>query len=130
VNSDNTRKQVMPGHEQWGSGGGYEPYVARWSRVVAKAFVGWLDPAPDARWLDIGCGTGSLSSAIFENARPAAVRGVDPSPQYGNLPAGVSRTHARSLQWQTLTAFPPTPSCTTMPFPAWSSTFSRIPQPR
>lgn len=30
--------------ENWGSGGPYEQYVGRWSRKVAREFLGWLTP--------------------------------------------------------------------------------------
>jgi SAM-dependent methyltransferase len=68
--------------EQWGAASGYEPYVGRWSRLVARRFVDWLAPGQDARWIDIGCGTGALTEAILGAARPASVRGVDPSRHY------------------------------------------------
>ena len=28
-------------------GDAYEPYVGRWSRLVAREFVGWLNVPPD-----------------------------------------------------------------------------------
>ena len=33
----------MPGSQLWASGDAYEPYVGRWSRLVAGPFVDWLD---------------------------------------------------------------------------------------
>ncbi|MGH2777013.1 MAG: class I SAM-dependent methyltransferase [Actinomycetota bacterium] len=72
----------MPADDQWGRGGGYEPYVGRWSRLVATRFIDWLASAPGGRWLDIGCGTGALTETILGAARPALVRGVDPSEEY------------------------------------------------
>jgi ubiquinone/menaquinone biosynthesis C-methylase UbiE len=67
------------GTDPWGAADRYEPYVGRWSRLVAQDFVGWLGIAPGARWLDVGCGTGALSSAIIRAAAPAELRGVDPA---------------------------------------------------
>jgi SAM-dependent methyltransferase len=66
----------------WTHGEGYESYVGRWSRQVARAFLSWLDLPPGGRWLDIGCGTGSLSEVIVEAVAPAEVVGIDPSPDY------------------------------------------------
>jgi SAM-dependent methyltransferase len=66
----------------WASGEAYEPYVGRWSRLVAAEFVDWLDLPADRRWLDVGCGTGALSSVIAARCEPAAVLGVDPSEAY------------------------------------------------
>ena len=58
----------------WASGAAYEPYVGRWSRLVAREFLEWLAVPPDSRWLDVGCGTGALSQTILEVASPSAVK--------------------------------------------------------
>ncbi len=63
----------------WATGEAYEPYVGRWSRLVAPEFVRWLAPAIERDWIDVGCGTGELTKAILEHAHPRSVRGVDPS---------------------------------------------------
>jgi hypothetical protein len=44
----------------WASGDAYEPYVGRWSRLVAREFVKWIGVASKKQWLDVGCGTGAL----------------------------------------------------------------------
>jgi SAM-dependent methyltransferase len=66
----------------WASGAAYEPYVGRWSRLVAPEFLSWLAVPPGGRWLDVGCGTGALSATILEHAAPREVVGIDPSPGY------------------------------------------------
>lgn len=63
----------------WAAGEIYEPYVGRWSRLVAAEFLGRLGVPAGARWLDVGCGTGALSGAILDRCAPASVLGVDPS---------------------------------------------------
>ena len=68
--------------DTWTAGNRYEPYVGRWSRLVAAEFVPWVGVAPGARWLDVGCGTGALTAAILRLAEPARVIGVDPSSAY------------------------------------------------
>jgi SAM-dependent methyltransferase len=65
--------------EVWASGLAYEPYVGRWSRLVAREFLDWLNVLPDSRWLDVGCGTGALSQTILALAAPGAVKGIDRS---------------------------------------------------
>src|SRR5688572_3402832 len=61
----------------WSAGEAYEPYVGRWSRLVAAEFVDWLAVPKDARWLDVGCGTGALSAAILARGTPRHVVGID-----------------------------------------------------
>ena len=68
--------------EVWASGAAYEPYVGRWSRLVARELLSWLAVPPGSRWLDVGCGTGALSQTILELAAPRRVRGIDPSAGY------------------------------------------------
>ena len=63
----------------WAAGDLYEPYVGRWSRLVAREFLGWLAVPAQTEWLDVGCGTGALSRTILELADPLHVHGVDPS---------------------------------------------------
>jgi SAM-dependent methyltransferase len=68
-----------PPSDTWASGERYEPYVGRWSRLVAPRFVAWLDQPAGLRWLDVGCGTGALTEAVLHDAAPSSVLGVDPS---------------------------------------------------
>ena len=66
----------------WADGDAYEPYVGRWSRLVALAFLDWLAVSPGRRWLDVGCGTGALTEAILQVADPRSVRGIDAAEGY------------------------------------------------
>jgi ubiquinone/menaquinone biosynthesis C-methylase UbiE len=70
------------GVDRWDSGDAYEPYVGRWSRLVAREFVRWLTVPSASRWLDVGCGTGALIQTILEHAAPSEVVGTDPSAAY------------------------------------------------
>jgi SAM-dependent methyltransferase len=65
--------------EVWAAGDAYEPYIGRWSRLVARELLAWLAPAPGGRWLDVGCGTGALGAAVLAAADPATLVGLDPS---------------------------------------------------
>jgi ubiquinone/menaquinone biosynthesis C-methylase UbiE len=63
----------------WAEHAAYEAYIGRWSRRVAAAFVPRLGVPPGRRWLDVGCGTGSLAAAVLAAAEPSEVVGADPS---------------------------------------------------
>ncbi|MFT3891573.1 MAG: hypothetical protein QM730_08075 [Anaerolineales bacterium] len=52
----------MEKKDVWASGEKYEPYVGRWSRLVAKEFLEWVNAPVGIRWLDVGSGSGALSS--------------------------------------------------------------------
>src|SRR5688572_5907814 len=67
------------GAVRWASGDLYEPYVGRWSRLVAPAFLAWLDAPAGLDWLDVGCGTGVVPGAIAEGCLPRRIAGIDPS---------------------------------------------------
>jgi ubiquinone/menaquinone biosynthesis C-methylase UbiE len=66
----------------WASGAGYECYVGRWSKLVAWQFLAWLNAPLDAKWLDVGCGTGILSQSIIDAMNPQTVLGIDFSEAY------------------------------------------------
>jgi SAM-dependent methyltransferase len=66
-------------NDVWASGDAYEPYIGRWSRLVARQFVAWLGVPPNKDWLDVGSGTGALCEVILAGASPRQVMGVDPS---------------------------------------------------
>ena len=65
--------------DTWTTGAAYEPFVGRWSRLVAREFLAWLAVPPGGHWLDVGSGTGALSQVILETADPRAVKGIDRS---------------------------------------------------
>ncbi len=68
-----------PSGEVWTVGAAYESYVGRWSRLVAGELLRWLGVPAGARWLDVGCGTGTLAQAVLAHAAPRGVLGVDRS---------------------------------------------------
>lgn len=65
--------------DRWWSGDAYEPYVGRWSRLVAREFLAWLDAPAGLDWLDVGCGTGALAEAVSGRCAPRRLAGIDPS---------------------------------------------------
>lgn len=66
-------------HDAWSAGDSYNRYMGRWSRQIAPLFLNWFDAPADADWLDVGCGTGALSTAILSSCSPRSVVSIDPS---------------------------------------------------
>lgn len=69
-------------NDRWVAGDAYEAYMGRWSRRLAGAFVEWLKPARSANWLELGCGTGALTSAILDRCEPASIVACDQSAPF------------------------------------------------
>jgi ubiquinone/menaquinone biosynthesis C-methylase UbiE len=59
----------------------YERFMGRWSRAIGERFLAWLGAPADARWLDVGCGTGAFSELILKRCAPKSLTGIDPSPE-------------------------------------------------
>jgi SAM-dependent methyltransferase len=68
--------------DKWETGAAYEAYMGRWSRPLARVFVEWLHPIPSAHWLEVGCGTGALTSTICDLCEPASIIACDPSEPF------------------------------------------------
>lgn len=66
-------------HDAWSAGQSYDEYMGRWSRAIADSFLEWLDVPAGLAWLDVGCGTGALTSAVLARCAPSLIIGVDPS---------------------------------------------------
>ncbi len=66
-------------HDAWQAGDHYDAYMGRWSRRIAPRFLDWLDASSDLDWLEVGCGTGALSSDIVERCRPRSLMAIDQS---------------------------------------------------
>jgi SAM-dependent methyltransferase len=75
--------------DRWLAGDAYEEYMGRWSRRLARAFVEWVRPTPSANWLEIGCGTGALTSTICSLCEPASIVACDSSESF----VGHAREH-------------------------------------
>lgn len=91
----------------WAIGAAYEPYIGRWSRLVAPEFLAWLNAPANAGWLDVGCGSGALSEAILAHAAAARICAIDASPGFvayarariDDPRAELAVADARALPW-------------------------------
>lgn len=86
--------------DRWAAGSTYEDFMGRWSRRLAPRFVSWLGTSSGVHWLDVGCGTGSLTSAICRDAHPASVVGCDPAEPF----IAFAREHSRDSRVTFVTA--------------------------
>jgi SAM-dependent methyltransferase len=68
--------------DSWQSGNAYDQFMGRWSALVASKFLSWLAVPPAVRWLEVGCGTGSLTRLILETSRPRDIVAVDSSGEF------------------------------------------------
>lgn len=66
-------------HDAWNAGDSYDAYMGRWSREIAVRFLDWLGADDNLDWLDVGCGTGALSSTILSQCNPRSLIGIEQS---------------------------------------------------
>jgi len=69
-------------NDSWRSGIAYERFMGRWSTLVAQKFLDWLAVPPARSWLDVGCGTGSLTKRILESHQPKEIISIDSSSDF------------------------------------------------
>ncbi len=67
--------------DRWTSGFDYDRWMGRWSRLLAHEFLNWLQLPSGLRWIDVCCGSGMLTEAIFQGNAPARMAGIDASSQ-------------------------------------------------
>jgi ubiquinone/menaquinone biosynthesis C-methylase UbiE len=65
--------------KMFATGSGYERFMGRWSRILARAHVAFAGVRDGDRVLDVGAGTGSLASAVAAVNKRGEVVGIDPS---------------------------------------------------
>jgi SAM-dependent methyltransferase len=68
-------------YKKWDTAEAYEPFVGRWSHLVAPRFLLWSRAKHGGDFLEVGCGTGALSQAIVDYGARKLV-GIDASPAY------------------------------------------------
>src|SRR6188474_3171792 len=69
-------------NDSWLSGIAYERFMGRWSTLVAQKFLSWLAISPTRNWLDVGCGTGSLTKIILDSYQPKEIIAIDSSGDF------------------------------------------------
>jgi SAM-dependent methyltransferase len=92
-------------------GAAYERFMGRWSRAAGARFLDWIDPPPQARWLDVGCGTGAFTQLVSERCQAAAIVAIDPAAAQiayarRTLDAGLVEFHiaaGETMPWQDAT---------------------------
>jgi SAM-dependent methyltransferase len=83
--------------------------MGRWSRRLADRFLAWLAAPPEAAWLEIGCGTGALTSRILALTQPRSVAACDRSPAFVTHTRGTVRDPRLSVLQAESPRFPPHP---------------------
>lgn len=64
---------------QYNDGVAYEESIGKWSQAAGLAFLQWLEPSSNQRWIDVGCGNGAFTELIVEQCDPFSIVGIDPS---------------------------------------------------
>jgi len=60
----------------------YDRFMGRYSRLLSRQLADYASVRSGQRVLDVGCGTGALTSELVARLGPAAVAGVDPSEPF------------------------------------------------
>src|SRR5204863_705234 len=60
----------------------YAAFMGRFSAPLGHLFVDAAGVTPGQRALDVGCGTGALTSPLVQRLGPSAVAAVDPSEAF------------------------------------------------
>ena len=86
--------------DNWAAGNLYEPYVGRWSRLVAKDFLQWLALPAQLDWLDVGCGTGALTQTILQaDCNREASRGSTLRPDLSTMQRRIPAIRESHSKW-------------------------------
>jgi SAM-dependent methyltransferase len=79
-------------------GDGYELQMGRWSRRLAPLLIEFAGIGGSVRVLDVGCGTGNLSSCLAQNPEIVRISGLDISQAY--IEHAIHRNGDRRLDFQ------------------------------
>jgi ubiquinone/menaquinone biosynthesis C-methylase UbiE len=65
----------------------YDDFMGRFSVPLAHAFADWADLPTEGRALDVGCGTGALTTVLARRFGETEVAAVDPSASFADATA-------------------------------------------
>ena len=60
----------------------YEEMMGRWSRQLAPLFVEFFGIRDGGKVLNVGCGTGALSSSLTKLTKAVKIVGIDPCQRF------------------------------------------------
>jgi len=69
-------------NDSWQSGNSYNLFMGRWSALISQKFLAWLAIPPSQKWLDLGCGPGTVTKLILENHQPSEIIAIDSSSHF------------------------------------------------
>ena len=84
----------------------YQRFMGRWSSRLAPSFIRFAGVEDGQRVLDVGCGTGSLSTALLSVGPAVRVVGVDPVLAYVSFTREAVSDHRAHFQTSTAEAMP------------------------
>jgi SAM-dependent methyltransferase len=84
----------------------YDQHMGRWSRVLATPFIDFAAIDGTGRFMDVGCGTGSLVFALAAAAPRARIVGIDTSQAYIDFARARAQSAATDFQRADATALP------------------------
>jgi ubiquinone/menaquinone biosynthesis C-methylase UbiE len=76
----------------------YERMMGRWSKLVGRDFLKWLDAPQNLKWIEVGCGNGAFTEELIAYCAPLEVTAVDPSE--GQLSFARTRLGAKLAQFR------------------------------
>jgi ubiquinone/menaquinone biosynthesis C-methylase UbiE len=76
----------------------YERMMGRWSKLVGRVFLEWLNAPKNLKWIEVGCGNGAFTEDLIAHRVPLEVTAVDPSE--GQLSFARTRPAAKLAQFR------------------------------
>lgn len=93
-------------HMTYSNPAAYQRFMGRWSLRLAPLFFEFAGVEDGQNVLDVGCGTGCLSSALLSAGPAITVVGVDPVPDYVSFTREAVADHRANFQTSTAEVLP------------------------